>query len=156
MSTPNRSTAQWALIAVVVVGLAVDAFVHFHVASAFANHKTSVLSQTDIFRADATVAALVGVALLVRPRRWTVALAFLVAGAGTVAVVLYRYVDVGSIGPIPNMYDPYWAPAEKAISAIAEALATVTAAVLFAQLHRAAGRVRGDAAFRHTEPSPAG
>jgi hypothetical protein len=47
-----------------------------------------------------------------------------------VAVVVYRYVDVGKIGPIPNMYDPFWLPTEKWISAIAEAAATIAAAAL--------------------------
>jgi hypothetical protein len=39
-------------------------------------------------------------------------------------VLLYRYVDVGSIGPIPNMYEPVWF-GEKTHSAYAEGLVAV-------------------------------
>jgi hypothetical protein len=127
-------TSQAALTMIVVVGLAVDAFVHFHLASAFAHVKTSTLSQADLFRVEATAAVVAAIALLVRPRRYTAAFAFLVAAAGTVAVILYRYVDVGAIGPIPNMYDPYWAPAEKTLSVVAEAAAALAALALFLML----------------------
>jgi hypothetical protein len=128
----------------VVAGLAVDAYVHFNLASAFAQVKTSTLSQADLFRADATVALIAAVALLVRPRRYTAAFAFLVAAGGTVAVVLYRYVDIGSIGPIPNMYDPYWAPAKKTISAFAEGAAALAAAGLFVMFHIRARKAERD------------
>jgi hypothetical protein len=129
---------------IVVAGLAVDAYVHFNLASAFAQVKTSTLSQADLFRADATVALIAAVALLVRPRRYTAAFAFLVAAGGTVAVVLYRYVDIGSIGPIPNMYDPYWAPAKKTISAFAEGAAALAAAGLFVMFHIRARKAERD------------
>ena len=44
------------------------------------------------------------------------------------AVLLYRYVDVPPLGPLPAMYEPLWFPAKTA-TAIAEALATLTAVV---------------------------
>jgi hypothetical protein len=134
MTTGGVSTTERALSVIVAAGLAVDAFVHFHLASDFAQVKTSTLSQADLFRVDAVLAIIAAVLVLVRPRRSTVLFAFLVAAAGTVAVVLYRYVDVGAIGPIPNMYDPYWAPAEKAISAVAEAVAAIAAAAMHLRL----------------------
>ena len=84
------------------------------------------------------------VALLVRPRRYTAAFAFLVAASGTVAVVLYRYVDVGAIGPIPNMYDPFWAPARKTLSVYAEALAALAALGLFVMFHIRARSAEAD------------
>jgi hypothetical protein len=123
------------LTLLVVAGLGIDAFVHFDLASAFANVKTSTLSQADLFRVEAVAAIVVAIALLARPRRYTAALACLVAAAGTVAVVVYRYVDVGAFGPIPNMYDPYWAPAEKTLSVIAEGIATLAALGLVAIFH---------------------
>ena len=135
MSSRGRLALQVVLTAIVVAGLAVDAYVHFHLASAFEQVRTSTLSQADLFRVEATLAVIAAVALLVRPRRYTAAFAFLVAAAGTVAVVLYRYVDVGKIGPIPNMYDPYWAPAEKTLSVFAEALAALAALGLFVMFH---------------------
>jgi hypothetical protein len=41
-------------------------------------------------------------------------------------VLLYRYVDVPALGPIPSMYEPLWFP-EKTLSAVAEAVATLAA-----------------------------
>ncbi|HET6211163.1 MAG TPA: hypothetical protein VFD94_12305 [Jatrophihabitans sp.] len=137
---------QTVLMIIVVVGLAIDAYVHYHLASAFRHNKTSVLSEADLFRAEATVAVIAGLALLLRPNRYTAGFAFLVAAAGTAAVLVYRYVDLGAFGPIPAMYDPFWAPAEKNLSAIAEAVAAVAAAVLLVRLparSRTGIRLRG-------------
>ncbi len=128
-----------ALIVVVVAGLAVDAYVHFDLASSYAGVKSSVLSQADLFRAEGAVAVLAAVALLVRPRRYTAAFAFLVAAAGTAAVVVYRYVDVGAFGPFPNMYENIWYT-EKTLSAWAEGIAAVAALALFVVLHVGARR----------------
>ena len=144
MTVRGQTALQAVLTAVVVAGLVVDAYVHFNLASAFEHVKTDTLSQADLFRLDATVALVAAVALLVRPRRYTAAFAFLVAAAGTVAVLLYRYVDVGTIGPIPNMYDPYWAPAKKAISAVAEGAAALAALGLFVMFHMRIVRAQRD------------
>ena len=54
----------------------------------------------------------------------------LVAFGGVAAVLLYRYVDVGAIGPLPDMYDASWY-SEKTWSAIAEAAAAGAAFWLF-------------------------
>jgi hypothetical protein len=131
MSTRSWLAIQWALIVIVVAGLVVDAFVHLDLASAFKNVKSSTLSEADLFRAEAVGAVVAAVALLARPRRYTAAFAFLVAAGGTVAVLLYRYVDVGAFGPLPNMYDPFWAPAEKTLSVFAEGAAALAALALF-------------------------
>ena len=147
MSDQRRPTSQWVLVVIAVVGLAVDAYVHFHLASAFAQVKTSTLSQADLFRVEGVAAVIAALALLARPRRSTAGFAFLVAAAGTVAVILYRYVDVGGLGPIPNMYDPYWAPTEKTLSVIAEALAAAAALVL---LLRFQAQARSGSAERAT------
>ena len=138
MSTRVGLVARRALIVLVVVGLAVDAFVHLDLASAFAENRTGALSETDLFRAEAVVAIVAAVALLVRPRRYTAAFAFVVAAAGTVAVVLYRYVDIGAFGPIPGMYDPFWAPPSKTLSAVAEGVAALAALALFLTFQREA------------------
>jgi hypothetical protein len=144
MTARSWTALQVVLTVVVVAGLAVDAYVHFSLASAFANVKTSTLSQADLFRVEATLAVIAAVALLVRPRRYTAAFAFLVAASGTVAVVLYRYVDVGAFGPIPNMYDPFWAPARKTLSVYAEALAALAALGLFLMFHIRARSAEAD------------
>ncbi|MFL6161810.1 MAG: hypothetical protein ACJ74U_06235 [Jatrophihabitantaceae bacterium] len=141
-----------ALTVIVVVGLAVDAYVHFHLASAFKHNKTSTLSETDLFRAEAVAAIVAALALLLRPRRYTAAFAFLVAAAGLVAVLVYRYVDIGAFGPVPNMYDPYWLPTEKWLSAVAEgvaALAALALLVMFSTQPRSAVSPRPAAVQNH-------
>jgi hypothetical protein len=135
MGTRRWSALQLTLVVITVAGLAVDAYVHFHLASTFENNKTSTLSEADLFRLEASAAVVAGVAVLLRPRRYTAGLAFLVAAAGTAAVVVYRYVDVGAFGPFPDMYDPFWAPAEKTISLFAEIAATLSALALLFVLH---------------------
>lgn len=85
----------------------------------------------DVFRIEASAALLVALLVLVAPwRRSTWAVAFLIAASAFGGVMLYRYVDVGSIGPIPNMYEPVWF-GQKALSAYAEAIAAVVAFVGF-------------------------
>jgi hypothetical protein len=42
-------------------------------------------------------------------------------------VVLSTYVDLGALGPLPDMYEPTWALPGKAGSAIAEAAAAILA-----------------------------
>lgn len=126
MSARNRQPNRLALTVVVVVGLAVDAFVHLHLASSYAAVTSGTLSQADLFYAEGVVAAIACVALLVRPRRYTAVFAFLVSAGGTAAVLLYRYVDVGAIGPLPNMYEPVWY-LEKTLSAWAEGIAALAA-----------------------------
>ena len=140
MGETPRNTTSTALTAVVVVGLAIDAFVHFHLASAFSANRTRWLSEPALFRVEAAASLVAAIALLVRRHRATILFAFLLAAAGTVAVVFYRYVDLGAVGPFPNMYDPYWAPPEKALSAVAEALAAVAAGALLVTERRRSGR----------------
>jgi hypothetical protein len=122
--------------------------VHFDLASQYDVIKSSVLSQGDLFRAEATVAAIAAAAVLLRPRRYTAAFAFVVAAAGTAAVLVYAYVDVGAFGPIPNMYDPIWYP-KKTLSAWAEGIAAVAALALFAMLHVEARRTSTGYPRRH-------
>ena len=45
---------------------------------------------------------------------------------GVGAVLLYGLVDVGTLGPLPDMYDPTWST-EKVVSLIAEGLAALGA-----------------------------
>lgn len=135
----TRPALQWTLIVITAVGLLTDTVVHFHLAGSYSGARTSVLSEGDLFRVEAAVALIVAAALVIRPRRYTAAAAFVVAAAGTIAVVFTRYVNVGAFGPIPDMYDPIWY-LEKTLSAVAEGVAAVTALVLFLILHAEARR----------------
>jgi hypothetical protein len=109
----------------VAAGLAVDAYVHFDLASPYDSVHARI-SQGTLFRIEA-VAAVVAAVLVIAVRRWvTDLLAFIVAIGGFAAVVLYRYVDVGAFGPFGNMYEPTWY-AEKTVSAVAELVAALAA-----------------------------
>jgi hypothetical protein len=120
---------RFVLIVIVVAGLAIDAYVHFDLANTYKGVKTSTLSQADLFRVEGVVAILAAVLLVVRPRRSSAAVAAVVAGAGVLAVLVYRYFDIGRIGPIPNMYEAIWYT-EKTVSAIAEGVALIAALLL--------------------------
>jgi hypothetical protein len=127
---------RWALVLAALVGLGFDAYTHLDLASLYSHNTTGTVNEGVLFQIEAALAIVAGLLLVLRQNIVTTAFAVLVSGGGAFVLLLYRYVDVGKIGPIPNMYDPYWAPAEKVISAIGEGLATIAAAALFAVLHR--------------------
>lgn len=147
MSTRTWWAIRAVLTVVVVAGLAVDAYVHFDLASTYQGVKSHTVSQGDLFRAEAAVAVLAAAALLARPRRYTAAIAFLVAAAGAAAVLLYRYVDVGAFGPLPNMYEPIWYP-KKTLSAWAEGVAALAALALLIAIDLRARRTTQTAGRR--------
>jgi hypothetical protein len=112
-------------------GLAVDAYVHADLASTYDPVRHSI-SQGDLFRIEAAASALAALLILLSAHRVVWAFAFLVAASGLGALLLYRYVDVGALGPLPNMYEPLWFP-KKTATTIAEGVAAVTALVGLAQ-----------------------
>ncbi|WP_052230501.1 hypothetical protein [Streptomyces sp. CT34] len=125
----------WLLRLLTAAGLVVDAYVHAELASAYDPVGAGV-SEGALFRIQAAAAALAAVLVLVSGRsRWVWAFAFLVAASAVGAVLLYRYVDVGSLGPLPNMHEPAWYP-KKTVSAVAEAVATLGAAAGFVTVSR--------------------
>jgi hypothetical protein len=99
--------------------LIIDAAVHWRDAP-FYDVTGQALSQGHLFRIQAAVAIVVAVAVLVWPRRLVWVIAFLVAASAVGAVVLYTYVNVGSLAGLPNMYEPSWGPPGKLLSAVAE------------------------------------
>jgi len=99
--------------------LGISAYVHLHLAHRYGFPGT--ISGETIFRVQGVVAATIAVLLLVTGNKWVWVAAALVGLASFAAVMLYRYVNVGAIGPLPNMYDSTWEPSpEKFLSAIAE------------------------------------
>ena len=54
---------------------------------------------------------------------------FLTAASALAAVLLYGYVDVGTIGPPPDMHEPTWQVPGKLLSRYAEAAAAVGATI---------------------------
>ncbi|MFE7308689.1 hypothetical protein ACFU8A_29755 [Streptomyces sp. NPDC057546] len=110
---------------VTAAALAVNAYVHADLASAF-DPVGQQISQGTLFRLEAAAASLAALLVLLLGRRRPVwVFAFLVSVSALGAVLLYRYVNVGTLGPLPNMYEPVWWP-KKTASAIAEAVGAVT------------------------------
>ena len=112
----------------VVVGLAIDAYVHFHLAKDFKSNNDGAISGDWMFRLEALAAAVAAVLVAIRANRFTYLVAFLVAGAGVAAVLLFSYYNLGQIGPMSTIYDPIWST-EKKVSLVGEAVATVAALV---------------------------
>jgi hypothetical protein len=115
------------LSAITAALLAVDAYVHLRDAHLYDFATGGNITQGNLFRVQASVAIVVAIALLLWPRWLSWAVAVLVAGTAAGAVLLYRYVDVGRLGPLPNMYEPTWALPDKRLSAFAECAAFLTA-----------------------------
>ncbi|TDB91514.1 hypothetical protein E1264_01625 [Actinomadura sp. KC216] len=134
-------------------GLAADAVVHWRFAPDMApgpNTPSGTIPGDDLFYAQAIAAAVAALLVLFWARRWTYALAFVVAASAAGAVLLYYFVDFGRLGPIPRMYDPSWY-ADKTISLAGEAVAALAALAGFFTVRRGAerGEHRSDAPVPH-------
>jgi hypothetical protein len=116
----------WTLRVATATALGIDAVVHWQNASAYDAVRGGI-SQGQLFRAEAAVAVVVGLLVLVRPRPSSWLAALLVAASALGAVLLYRYVDVGALGPLPDLYENTWQVPGKLLSAAAEAAAVVLA-----------------------------
>jgi hypothetical protein len=116
-----RATASWLVRLVTTAGLGVDAGIHLDLAS------IQPPAQVNLFYAEGAAAILAALLVLATASRLAYVFAFLVAVTALGAVLLYRYVDVGPLGPLPNMYEPFWYPT-KVSTTIAEAVAVLTAA----------------------------
>jgi len=145
MNLVRRSRQSLVLAVLAAIGLVYDAKVHLHLAGGY-DAVGSTITQGWLFRIEAVVAIGVAVAVLLSDHRLVWAAAGLTGLAGVGAVLLYRYVDVGAIGPIPNMYEPVWY-AEKTRSAVAEG------AVAFLWLVREVLRLTQSARGRRTNVS---
>jgi hypothetical protein len=118
--------AMWVLRVVTAAALAVDAFVHNDLFGEYdLNQGTGPLSQGDLFRIEAVVSALASLAILISGRWFVWAAAGLVAASAVGAMLLYRYHDPGALGPLPDMYEPFWFR-EKVITGVAEGVAVAT------------------------------
>lgn len=130
----KRAPLVWVLVLLAVGGLAYDAYVHFDLASTY-DPIGDTITQGALFRIEATAAVLAAIAVVVSDSRWAWLFAGAVGLGGAFAVVLYRYVEIGAIGPLPAMYEPVWY-AEKTWSAILETLVGVVAGVRLLMLQR--------------------
>lgn len=126
--TSGHRVALLLLRAVVAVSLTVDAVVHLRLASGYQQAASGGIGAGNLFRIEAVLALVVAVWVLWRGSRAALVSAFAVGLSAAVAVVLYRYVDIPAVGPLPAMYEPAWF-LEKSLSAGFEGLAALAALV---------------------------
>ncbi|WP_267545870.1 hypothetical protein [Arthrobacter sp. H14-L1] len=119
----------------VAAALAVDALVHIRLAPGYQLAAPDGIGEGNLFYLESAAAIVAALYVLIRGSRPAFGLALLVLAAGLAAVLLYHYVDVPAIGPIPAMYDPLWFP-EKSISAIAQGFGVAFAVAGLARLRR--------------------
>ncbi len=123
-----RSGAAELIVRILVVAaLAVDAVVHLRLAPNYQVAAPDGIGGGNLFRIQAIAAIVAALYLLFRGSRPAYVIAGLVLLTAFVAVVLYRYVEVPALGPIPAMYEPVWF-FEKSLSAVAEGLGALLAA----------------------------
>lgn len=141
MSEPKGKSSAGMLVLriAIAVCLVVDAVVHLQLAGNYDRAASGGIGAGNLFRIEAAAAILVALYVLLSGSRWSYGAAAVVALSAFVAVVLYRYVDVPAIGPIPSMYEPIWFP-QKTLTAVAEGLGGVLAVYGLAVLGRRSGR----------------
>jgi hypothetical protein len=112
---------------VVAAGLAVDAYVHLNLASTYAE-AGGLVNEGVLFRAEAAVALLAAVAVVVTGRRVCYLAGFAVAVSALAVMLGSRHPDLGAIGSFPDLYDRVWFP-EKLLAAFAEGTAGLAALI---------------------------
>ncbi len=123
----SRRTLLGSARVLVVAGLAVDGYVHFHLASTYAE-AGGVINEGVLFSAEGVAALLGALVVAIYGNRASYLAAFAVAASAVAALLVSRYVDLGAIGPLPDLYDPIWF-GEKVLAAAVEAIAALAALV---------------------------
>jgi hypothetical protein len=134
-----RQAAVAAARLIAVAGLSIDACAHLDLASTYAEAQAPVNEET-LFRAEAVLALLAGLALITSARRLPFVLGLAVSASALTLMLVSRYLELGPLGPSPDLYDPVWFP-EKLCAAGGEA-AAVIASVAGILLLRIRTRVR--------------
>ena len=120
---------RWGLALVIAAGLAIDAFTHLDLAHNYRFNSTGTVNEGVLFQIEGISAVVVAVLILIRPNLWTGLLASALAGGGAAVLLIYRYVQVGKLGPLPDMSEPVWFR-EKVESLIGELVAFAAALLL--------------------------
>ena len=107
------------------LGLLVNAYVHFLLATPFDAVVGTLVSQGNLFRIQGVVNILAAILILVIHRWWAGLVAAAVAAGGLALLVASVYVplDFSAIG-LPVIYEPVWYR-DKVIAVIAQSLALV-------------------------------
>lgn len=122
------SPALVALRVMTAAGLLVDAVIHLNLASGYQEAAPGGIGEGNLFRAQSVAALLIAVVLLARGSRAAYLAAAVIAAAALGAVLIYRYIDLPALGPLPSMYEPLWFPT-KVATAVAEAVALTGALI---------------------------
>jgi hypothetical protein len=131
----RRRIADLTLRGVTAAGLLIDAVVHLQLAANYQLAAPGGIGQGNLFRLEAALAVLALLLVLGTGSRTAYAGAFLVAAGGLAAVLVYRYYQLPSFGPIPAMYEPVWF-FKKSLSAVAEAVAAAAAFAGYLQVRQ--------------------
>ncbi|MFI6347524.1 hypothetical protein [Streptomyces sp. NPDC050560] len=123
---------------IAAAGLALDAQVHARLAPQYDTVNESI-SQGTLFRIEAALAALAALLILVWHHRISALFAWLVAAGGLALLLIYYWVDVGTLGPFPNMYEPVWYD-DKTLTVIGEGAAVLAATYLLVARRPNGGR----------------
>ena len=126
----SNDTLALTLRVLVVAALAVSAYAHFKLAKDYDHDAGGSIRQSTLFQIQGVLASLAALFLVINARVIGWLPAFSLAAGSLFAVLLYRYVQVGTLGPLPDMTDMTWTSRSnlKVISAIAEGVGTVGAA----------------------------
>lgn len=125
----SRRPTQLAIVLRVLgaAALAVSGWLHYDLATGPLVSDGQV-TLAGLFIAQAVVAGLVALWVLVRGDRLCWVAVLLVGVASLVALVLSVYVKIPSIGPFPALYEPLWY-AEKVVAAVSAGAAAIVALV---------------------------
>ena len=133
----HSGAGPWTLRIVAATGLALDAYVHADLAGQYAGG--GGLDERTLFLMASGLAGVAALMLVLVRRRWAVFVALAVAAGAVAAVLVLRYVDLGALGPLPDLYEPVWYP-EKTASAVAEGSAVLALVALVTLLNRGGRR----------------
>ncbi|SEK45312.1 hypothetical protein [Streptacidiphilus jiangxiensis] len=126
-----------ALRVAAAAGLAVDAYVHLKLAHQYSAVASTTISEGTLFRIEGAAAIVAALLVLVWRHRLGDGFAWLTAAAGLAAIVFYRYIDPGALGPVPDMYEPIWFNDKVlALAGQALALAALTPLIIGGRLRR--------------------
>ena len=123
--------ATYAVPAVTAAALCVDAYEHLRLAPGVDALRAQI-SQGTLFRIVGVAALIMAAVTVIYSRVLAVhVLDALLAGTALGAVVLYSYYRVGRLGPLPDMYQPFWS-FQKSVCALADAVALIGAGISLA------------------------
>jgi hypothetical protein len=135
---PPAAAAVAAARLITVAGLGIDAWVHLDLAPAY-SEAAAPISEGVLFRAEAALALLAALALILSASRRSFLAGFAVSATALTLMLVSRYADLGPLGPFPDLYDPAWF-AEKLWAAFGEAAAGVASLAGILLLSIRAGR----------------